>query len=83
MHTNLLEPLFEPAQPYNHHYDVDEAKIADNGDHIDVDLLIRFQQFDINTRPCQYFQYQRIERPTCSVRIRWSHSRRRRTRRWL
>jgi hypothetical protein len=49
MCTSLFKAFVEPSQPYNHNYDVDETKIADHGNHIDVDLLVRFQHFYINT----------------------------------
>jgi hypothetical protein len=49
MCTSLFKALVEPSQPYNHNYDVDETKIADHGNHIDVDLLVRFQHFYINS----------------------------------
>lgn len=49
MCTSFLEALVEPSQPNYNHYDVDETKIADHRNHIDVDLLIGLQEFDINT----------------------------------
>lgn len=49
MYTSFLEALVEPSQTNYNHYDVDETKIADHRNHIDVDLLVGFQEFDINT----------------------------------
>jgi hypothetical protein len=84
MYTSFFEALVEPSQPSNHNYDVDETKIADHGNHIDVDLWITF-----STVLHQYYALvsiardQRIERPTCSARTWSRHSPQRRTHRRL
>ena len=46
--TSRLEALLKPAQANSNHDDVDESKVCDDGDDVDVQLLVEFQVFHID-----------------------------------
>lgn len=48
-HTNFLQAFLKPAQPDNNHDDVDESEIPEDGNKININLLVGLQGFDINS----------------------------------
>lgn len=47
--TSRLEALLEPEQANGDNYDVDEAKVGDDGNKIDVQLLVGLEIFHVDT----------------------------------
>jgi hypothetical protein len=47
--TNCFEALLKITEANRDHNDVDEAEVGDDGNHVDVDLLVSFQVLYIDT----------------------------------
>lgn len=47
--TNFLQAFLKPTQPDYDHDDVDESEIPEDGNKVNIDLLVGLQDFNINS----------------------------------
>jgi hypothetical protein len=47
--TDFLKVLAKPEEAHKNGKRVDEAQVGEDGDEVDVELLVRIQVFDIDT----------------------------------
>jgi hypothetical protein len=48
--TCFLEPFFKPVKSHYHNKNIDEAQIREDGNKVDVELLVSFEFFNVDTR---------------------------------